>query len=194
MNPKEIEEESFRIIDVHLDHPHPERAVIRRVIHATADFAFADLIVFKGGAIQNGVDAIKYGAPIITDVNMLKAGISRYNGEVKCFIGDPKVREFAENSDMTRAASAFHIYKEDLQNAIVVIGNAPTALFELCSLLGEGIKPSLVVAAPVGFVGAKESKEEILKYDVPCIAVRGRRGGSSVAAAIVNSLIKLSEE
>ncbi|MEE8402686.1 MAG: precorrin-8X methylmutase [Candidatus Hydrothermarchaeaceae archaeon] len=194
MNAKEIEEESFRIIEKQLDFPYPEKAVVRRIIHATADFSFADTVVFSGNAIQSGVDAVKSGTPIITDVNMVRAGISRYTGEVKCFISDAGVRELAENSDMTRTASAFRMFKDELQDAIVAIGNAPTALFELCTLIEEGITPSLVVAAPVGFVGAKESKEEILKHDIPCIAVRGQRGGSSVAAAIVNALIRLAEE
>lgn len=194
MNAKEIEEESFRIIEEQMNCTSPEKAVIRRIIHATADFTYADRTVFKNDAIRRGIDAIKSKNPIITDVTMVKAGISRYCGEVKCLINETKVHKLAENSNGTRAASAFRFFKDDLENAIVAIGNAPSALFEICTLIDEGIRPSLIVAAPVGFVGAKESKEEILKYDVPCIAVRGEKGGSSIAVAIINALILLSKE
>ncbi|MEE8401725.1 MAG: precorrin-8X methylmutase [Candidatus Hydrothermarchaeaceae archaeon] len=194
MNAKEIEEESFKIIEEQMNCTSPEKAVIRRIIHATADFTYADRTVFKNDAIRRGIDAIKSKNPIITDVSMVKAGISRYDGEVKCLINEKEVHKLAENSNGTRAASAFHVFKGDLENAIVAIGNAPSALFELCALIDEGIRPSLIVAAPVGFVGAKESKEKSLTYDVPCIAVRGEKGGSSIAVAIINALILLSEE
>jgi precorrin-8X/cobalt-precorrin-8 methylmutase len=144
--------------------------------------------------VERGIEAIRSRKPIITDVNMVKAGITKYGGKVKCFIDRDEVYTLSKNSDKTRAASAFLLFKEELKGNIVAIGNAPTALSELCSIIEEGMTPALVVAAPVGFVGAKEAKEEILNYDIPSIVVGGRRGGSSIAAAVVNALIKLSGE
>jgi precorrin-8X/cobalt-precorrin-8 methylmutase len=195
MKGKEIEKKSFDIIERRLENfSYPEKEVVKRIVHATADFSFTRRTVFHRGPIKSGVEAIKSGKEIFTDVNMVKAGITGYEGRVKCFIDNDDVKSFAKTSGRTRAASAFHLFREDLHNAVIAIGNAPTALFEVCSLVEDGLMPALVVAAPVGFVGAKESKEKILHYDVPAIVVKGRRGGSSIAAAIVNSLIKLSEE
>jgi precorrin-8X/cobalt-precorrin-8 methylmutase len=193
MKGREIEEESFNIIEKKLEgYPYPEREIIKRIVHATADFSFTNRVVFQGDPIPKGVNAIRAGRTIFTDVNMVKAGITGYNGKVKCFIDGEEVKSYAESSGKTRAASAFRLFKEEFLGAIVAVGNAPTALFEVCSLIEEGVTPALVVAAPVGFVGAKESKEKILELNVPAIVVRGRRGGSGIAAAIVNALIGLS--
>ncbi|MFH1774643.1 MAG: precorrin-8X methylmutase [Methanobacteriota archaeon] len=192
--------QSFKIIEKELGNfPFPEREVIKRAIHATADFEFAELIVFNRDAVKRGVEALKSGKNVITDVNMVKAGINsralkKYGSEVKCFIDYEEVYTSAENSCKTRASSAFRLFKHELQGSIVAVGNAPTALFELCKLIEEGIKPSLVVAVPVGFVGAKEAKEKILGYALPSIVVRGNKGGSTVAAAVVNALIKLADK
>lgn len=195
MKGKEIEKESFRIIERKLKKfPSPEKEVIKRIIHATADFSFARSVVFHREPIKKGIEAIRSKRDIFTDVNMVKAGITAYNGDVKCFIDKGDVKSFAKSSGKTRAASAFRMFRKDLDNSIIAVGNAPTAIFELCTLIEEGIRPALVVAAPVGFVGAKESKEKILQHDIPAIVVKGRRGSSSIAAAIVNSLVKLSEE
>jgi precorrin-8X/cobalt-precorrin-8 methylmutase len=196
---REIEKRSFRIIEKGLtDVPFPEREVVKRVVHATADFDFASLVVFNNNAIERGIEAIKSGKDVITDVNMVKAGIdskalARYGGEVKCFIAHDETYAMAKNSGRTRARSAFRAFEDGLQNKIIVIGNAPTALFELCTLIERGIKPAIVIATPVGFVGARESKEQILNYDIPCIVVKGHKGGSTVAVAIMNALIKLSK-
>lgn len=195
-----IEEQSFKIIDKELGNlPFPEGEIVKRVIHATADFEFKELIVFNSNAVERGIEAIRAGKNIITDVEMVKAGINskalkKYGGEVKCFIDSRAVHISANDSGKTRASCAFRFFKHELHESIVAVGNAPTALFELCKLVNEGIKPSLVIAVPLGFVGAKEAKEKILSCDVPSIVVRGNRGGSTVAAAIVNALIKLADE
>ncbi len=195
-----IEEQSFRMIEKKLGNfPFPQREVVKRVVHATADFGFAELLVFKSSAIERGIEAIRAGKKIITDVEMVKAGINskalkKHGGEVKCFIDNKEVHVSAENSGKTRASSAFRLFKKELHGSIVAIGNAPTALFELCKLIDEGIKPSLVVAVPIGFVGAKKAKEKILRCDVPSIVLKGNKGGSTVAAAIVNALIKLADK
>ncbi len=195
-----IEEQSFRIIENKLkDIPFPQREVIKRVIHATADFEFKELVVFNNNVIERGIEAVRAGKNVITDVKMVKAGINsealkKYGSEVKCFINDKEVYTSAKDSGKTRASCAFRLFKQELRGSIVAVGNAPTALFELCELIEEGVKPSLVVAAPVGFIGAKEAKEKILCCDVPSITVRGNRGGSTIAAAIVNALIKLADK
>lgn len=194
----EITRESFRIIEEKLGHlRYPESEVIKRVVHTTAEPEFAKLLVFSSDAIKRGVEALRRGANIITDVNMVKAGINtralaKFKGIAKCFIAEDAVWALAEKEKITRARAAFRIFSQELNGSVVVVGNAPTALFELCELLEQGIKPALVIAAPVGFVGAKESKEEILRHDIPCIAVRGEKGGSTVAAAIANALIKIA--
>lgn len=195
-----IEEQSFKIIESELGNfPFPQREVVKRVVHATADFGFAELLVFKNSAVGAGIEAIRAGKKIITDVEMVKAGINskalkKYGGEVKCFIDSKEVHASAEDSGKTRARCAFRLFKNELRGSIVAVGNAPTALFEVCKLIDEGIKPSLVVAVPVGFVGAKEAKEKIWGYALPSIVVRGNKGGSTVAVAIVNALIKLADK
>ncbi len=196
-----IERKSFSIIEDRISVPYPERDVVTRVIHSSADFDFADILVFKGDPVKKCVGAIKQGRDVITDVNMVRAGINsgaieRYGGTVKCFIKDDGVRRLAESEGLTRARSAFRLNADELNGSITVIGNAPTALFELCDLIEKGTRPAVVIGVPVGFVGAAESKEQILGLDVPVpmIVSRGVKGGSTVAAAIVNALVKLTEK
>ncbi len=197
---KRIEKESFGIIESELGGlKEPERSVVRRVIHATADFEFKDILYFHNDPISAGVRALKDGAKVITDVEMVRAGISRkylerFGSQALCFLNGEGVEESAAERDMTRSAAAFRLNKEKIRGSIVAIGNAPTALFELCAMIGDGLTPALVVGVPVGFVGAAESKEEILGYDVPAIVTRGRKGGSTVAAAVVNALLRLACE
>ena len=195
---EEIERQSFEIIEDKLNLPYPEKEVVTRVVHATADFSFAELFVFKDNPIQRGIEAVLGGKNIITDVNMVKAGISpkagKYGCKAKCFVAAKRTRALAEKEGITRARAACRLNKVEFQGSIVVIGNSPTALLELAELVKNGLKPALVIAAPVGFVKAKESKEEILKLRVPCIAVTGVKGGTPVAVAIVNALIKLAEK
>lgn len=193
---EEIERQSFEFIEDRLSLPYPEKEVVARVVHATADFSFAELFVFKGDAIQQGVKAVLEGRNIITDVNMVKAGISptaaKHGCRVKCFVADKQTKVYAGKSGITRARAAFRLNKAELEEGIVVVGNSPTALLELVELVRGGTKPALVVAAPVGFVKAKESKEEILKLQLPCIAVKGEKGGTPVAVAVVNALIRVA--
>jgi precorrin-8X/cobalt-precorrin-8 methylmutase len=194
---EEIERESFRIIGERVMVPPPERDVVLRVIHATADFDYADLLVFHRGPVEAGIRAIRDGCDILTDVTMVQAGINkkgleRFGGEVKCFVGEEEVQAFAEEEGITRSRAAFRLRQEEVEGNIVAIGNAPTALFEVSSLIRAGCRPRLVVGVPVGFVGAAESKEEILQHDVPGIVVRGRKGGSTIAVSIINALIQLA--
>ncbi|GBE55234.1 MAG TPA: hypothetical protein ENH28_08245 [Euryarchaeota archaeon] len=193
---EEIEKKSFSIIERKLGKiPYPEREVVKRVIHSTADYTFSDLLVFHENAIRQALKLIRNRVKVITDVNMVRAGIksSSLIESTFCFINNREVIESAEKQGITRARASFRNKAEEIEGSFVVIGNSPTALFELCNLIDKGIKPGFVVASPVGFVGAAESKEEILKRKIPSIAVRGNRGGSSVAVAITNALLILAE-
>lgn len=195
---KRIEDVSFDFIESKLALPYPEREVAKRVVHATADFSFADALVFHGDAVNAGVSAIRKGVDVVTDVRMVAVGVNseglmRFGGMVKCFIDDANTRALASETGMTRSRAAFRTHAKEIHGNIAAVGNAPTALMELCRLVGEGIRPALVVASPVGFVGAKDAKKRILEYDIPSIAIRGERGGSPVAASVVNALISLAE-
>ena len=201
-DPAAIEKRSFEIIEELLkdkDLKGPEKDVIMRVVHATADPEFADNMAFSEGAAQAGISSIRSGCAIVTDVKMLRAGVSpdRPSGEVICLISDPDIISEARRTGMTRAATAMRRLAESgrLDGAIVAIGNAPTALYEVMDLIRtKGVRPALVIGVPVGFVGAAESKEELLGVrEVPFITCRGRKGGSPVGAAIINALIKLAE-
>ena len=170
-----------------------ERRVAGRVVFANADPSFMDLIVFKHNPIEKGIQCIQDGQTIITDIEMVKAGISkRYKENVKCFVNNPKTREMAVKENLTRTAAGFRIAKELIRNNIVVVGNAPSTCLELSALLEEGIKPALIIATPVGFVNAAESKEDMLSTGIPCIVIRGPRGGTPSAVAITNAIIELS--
>jgi len=198
-DPHEIENKSFEIIEgllAGMDLFGPQKAVVMRVVHATADTDFASAMVFSEGSVEAGISAIRAGCKVITDVNMLKAGISSLDraGRVSCRISDPVTAALAKESKTTRAATAMRLLAGDMKGAIVAVSNAPTALYEVMRLVREeGVRPALIVGVPVGFVGASESKEELLGLlEVPFITCRGRKGGSPVGAAIVNALIKLA--
>jgi precorrin-8X/cobalt-precorrin-8 methylmutase len=207
MKSHEIESNSFRIVRSELgDHTFTERelAVLIRVIHATADFDFRDTLRFHPNdgpihAIQAGIDALRGGCTVVTDVRMVQVGISerlltRLGGQVVCDIGHPAVHTLAKERGLTRATVAMRRNKRRVDGGIVAIGNAPTALLEVIRLArDEGVRPALIVGVPVGFVNAVESKAELLKLrEVPYIATVGRKGGSSVAVAIVNALLRLA--
>ncbi|TCO79498.1 precorrin-8X methylmutase [Marinisporobacter balticus] len=196
--PHLIEERSFEMITEELgDKTFPEEIgkIIKRVIHTTADFQYADITIISPTAIEFAKKALKAGAHIVTDTKMAMAGINKkrlesYGGEVNCFISDEDVAKAAKEKGTTRAMAAMEKAIMDEKNKIFVIGNAPTALFKLKQFIEEGkVKPDLVIGVPVGFVGAAESKEEFEKLDVPYIVTRGRKGGSTVAAAIVNAIM-----
>lgn len=198
---KAIETESFRIIREEMG-PHsftPEQeAVVVRVIHATADFDFAETLRFAPGAIESALAALRAGCDVVTDVRMVEVGISayhleRFGGQVRCAIGDPAVREAAEAAGTTRSTAAMRLLAGHIEGGIVAIGNAPTALLEVIRLIREeDLRPALVVGMPVGFVSAVESKDELATLDVPYITALGRKGGSTVAAATVNALVRLA--
>lgn len=206
MRPEEIEAESFRIIDAEVGaHPWPpaEWPVVRRVIHTSADFDYARSMLFSADALTRGVAAIRSGRGIVTDTAMALAGIAKPRLEkfgiaAACFVADPGVTLEAKSRGITRSILAMRKGATGPDNGIFVIGNAPTALFELLRLMKEeGVRPDLIIGLPVGFVGAAESKEllilEASALKTPFIANRGRKGGSNVAAAVVNALLVMAE-
>jgi len=172
-----------------------EQRVAGRVVFANADPSFLDSLVFKHNPVEKGILSIKDGKTIITDIEMVKAGINKkYKGKVKCFVNDPKTMEIAEKGNVTRTAAGVRFAKELIHDNIVVIGNSPSACLELFALIEQGIKPAIIVATPVGFVNAAESKEMILSLGVPCVVVKGARGGTPSAVAIVNEIIEIAHQ
>jgi len=202
VKPEEIEAESFRIIQSKLgptDFDPGQFAVARRVIHATGDFTFAKNICFHPEAIAAGIRAIQGGKNVLTDVNMVAAGISkailgRWGGKVCCQVAGPEVTTEARAKGLTRSEVA--IAQAVARNiGIVAIGNDPTALLKVMEMIDQGIwAPDLVIGVPVGFVNAAESKEILAGKEYPFITTLGRKGGSPVAAAMVNALLRLAME
>ena len=196
--PKDIEKRSFEIIAELLGSRRldPENEpVIKRVIHTTADFDFADNLVFSPHAVEQGLRALRAGCDIVTDTQMAKAGISKpalekLGGRVHCFMSDADVAQEAQKRGLTRAAVSMERAAALQKPCIFAVGNAPTALLRLRELIDDGrVAPALVIGVPVGFVNVVESKEQILSASVPHIVARGRKGGSAVAAAICNALL-----
>ena len=195
--PMEIERESFRIITQELgDRPlDPEQApIIKRVIHTTADFDYADNLYFSPGVVALAKAAIRDGAAIVTDTQMALSGINkktlaRFGGQVRCFMADEDVAAEAKRLGVTRARVSMDKGAKLGENVIFAVGNAPTALIRLRELIDGGYCPKLIIGVPVGFVNVVASKELIIDTDVPCIVARGRKGGSNVAACIVNALL-----
>lgn len=201
--PSQIEKRSMEIIQElmgSVSFSSAELSVLKRVIHTTADFEFADLIEFRNEPLEALTQAMKEGLHIVTDTGMALAGINKrvpgkYGVEVKCYMGNEGVQKEAEARGITRAMVSMEWAVRDKKNGIFVIGNAPTALVRLLELIDEGTAdPRVVIGVPVGFVGAAESKEILRGYSVPSIITRGRKGGSNVAAAIVNAIAYLTEE
>jgi precorrin-8X/cobalt-precorrin-8 methylmutase len=202
---RSIEDASFAIIDSEAG-PHQyspaEWQVVRRVIHATADFEFKDLMRFHGDAVRAGIDALRRGCPIVVDVKMITAGLNEdrlkvYGCSTHCFISDDDVIAAAKARNSTRAIEAMRKARRSgvLDGAIVAVGNAPTALLETARMVQEGgARPALVIGVPVGFVSAAESKEAALRMPTPYIVARGRKGGSTIAVAIIHALLLLSTE
>lgn len=194
----DIEKRSFEIITELLgDRVFEEQneLVIKRVIHATADFDYADNLVFSENAVAKGLEALRSGCDIVTDTQMAKSGINKtilekLGGTVHCFMSDADVAEEAGQRGITRAAVSMERAAELPGHCIFAIGNAPTALITLHNMIEEGILvPALIIGVPVGFINAAESKELIMNSFVPHIVARGRKGGSNVAAAICNALL-----
>ena len=197
LSPMEIERESFRIITEELgDRPiAPEQApILKRVIHTTADFDYADNLCFSPDAVKLAKEAIMGGAHIVTDTQMALSGINkrtaaRFGCQVSCFMSDADVAAEAKAQGVTRARISMDKAARLGENVIFAIGNAPTALIRLRELIDGGYRPRLIIGVPVGFVNVVASKELIMETDVPHIVARGRKGGSNVAACIVNALL-----
>ena len=174
--------------------------MVRRAIHATVDFSYAKELRFHPQAIEVAVRAIQAGNNIVADVGMVKAGISvphceKFGIKVLCFIDEPEVKKIALKEGCTRAIASMRYGIKEIDGAIVAIGNAPTALDELCNLIRKNkVKPALVIGIPIGFVGAKESKIKLMKLNVPYIANKSEKGGSTIAVAIVNALLRIAEQ
>ncbi|MDD2959062.1 MAG: precorrin-8X methylmutase [Lachnospiraceae bacterium] len=198
IKPMEIEKRSFEIITQELGdkklQPGTE-LIVKRCIHTSADFDYAENLRFSQGAVEEALKAIQEGASIVTDTQMAKAGINkkalaRYGGQVHCFMADEDVAEQARLHGSTRAAASMEKAAARSENFIFAIGNAPTALVRLYELMEEKrITPRLIIGVPVGFVNVVQSKELIMSADVPYIVARGRKGGSNIAACICNALL-----
>lgn len=199
----DITEQSFRIIEREVgEHGFAadEWQVVRRMIHACGDLELVRLVCFRHDAVAAGVQALRQGAPLVTDVRMVAAGLNKtalgtLGVQVHSFIDDPDVERRASDEGRTRSACAMEKAMATLNRAVYVIGNAPTALLALCDGIRRGaVQPDLVIAAPVGFVAVEESKKQALALDVPLIGVHGRKGGSAIAAAAANALLLMAEE
>ena len=196
--PDDIEAQSFQIIEAEAG-PHDFNTeqwnIVKRMIHTTADFDYKETVRFHPDAIVSGIRAIKDGKPIITDTQMVKVGIrqqalSKYGVQVSCFIQHPKVIATAKESGKTRAHVAVDAAAQLMTDGIYAIGNAPTALLRLIELVNSGkAKPALIIGLPVGFVNAVESKSKLLQMQCPHISNIGRKGGSNLAASVVNALV-----
>ena len=201
--PADIERTSMEIISRELHQlgygfPQEEGAIIMRVIHATADFEYAHNLYLSPGAVSAGKRALGQGVPIVTDTNMIRAGVSkqaltRLHSQAMCFMAEEEIAHEAKKNRTTRAVAAMDKAAREHPQSILAVGNAPTALLRICEQIQGGLRPALVIGAPVGFVNVVESKEKLLEvcgeYQVPVIVAKGRKGGSTVAAAICNALL-----
>ncbi len=203
VRPRDIERRSFEIIteelgDRKLDAD--KELIIKRCIHTSADFDYADNLCFSEGVVEKAIEAIKNGACIVTDTQMGRSGINKkalakYGGEVYCFMSDEDVAKTAKENGTTRATASMDKAAAMNKPMIFAIGNAPTALVRLYELIQEGkINPALIIGVPVGFVNVVQSKELIMETDVPYIVARGRKGGSNIAACICNALLYMIDD
>ena len=203
-NPAQIENRSMEIISPHLDGLNlnfEQTKIYSRIIHAAGDVEYAPLIKIHPAAIDAAKAAILRGANIFTDVEMVRTGINKralkkFGGEVFCKVADDDTKNFAAENDITRSMAAMRIFGEKLNGAIVAVGNAPTALFEVLRLVREeNISPAVIIGVPVGYVGAADSKQELAAQDkIPYITVAGTKGGSSIAVAAVNAILYLIDD
>ena len=203
MKPQEIENLSFKIIEKEAgdySFSDDQWPIVRRMIHTSADFEYMKTIRFYPGAVQKGIKAIQKGCRIFTDTNMARVGIRKkeiheFGGKVNCLIADEDVAHQAKKTGTTRALAAVDMACGRMNDGIYVVGNAPTALLRLIELIKDKkANPALVIGFPVGFVNAAESKDELMLLDVPYITNKGRKGGSNIAAAIVNALAIMAVE
>jgi precorrin-8X/cobalt-precorrin-8 methylmutase len=197
VGPREIEKNSMELIEKELRKRRScpiQHKVITRVIHATADFDFADILHFNHAPIETFFQALEEKRQLVSDTRMIQMGVSRpaldrLGLRLNCYMSDPDVAQTASDKGITRAMVSMDKAVKDPANRIFIIGNAPTALYRLAEHMQEGFKPALIIGVPVGFVGAAESKECLRNLPVPSITTVGRKGGSTVAAAIVNALL-----
>ena len=198
VKPMDIEKRSMAIITEELGGrtwPEPEFSIVKRCIHTSADFDYADNLCFSENAAQIGVGALNKGASIVTDTQMAASGINKKRmkecgGEVYCFMSDPDVAAAAKERECTRASICMEKAAELGKPLIIAVGNAPTARIPLYQLIQEGkIRPELIIGAPVGFVNVVEAKELIMTAGIPYIVPRGRKGGSNIAATICNAML-----
>lgn len=196
--PHEIERRSMEIIVSELggrSWSEPTFSVVKRCIHTSADFDYADNLRFSEGSVEHGIGLLRSGANIVTDTRMAYSGINKsrlqsYGGEAHCFINDPDVIEEAKKRGCTRATVSMEKAAELEGPIIFAIGNAPTALIRICEMMDDGeLEPSLIIGAPVGFVNVVESKEMVMGREVPYIVPVGRKGGSNIAATICNAML-----
>jgi precorrin-8X/cobalt-precorrin-8 methylmutase len=202
VGPEEIEVESLRIIDSEVPEPRPFQGdqwqIVRRMIHTTADFEMLKLVRFHEKAVESGLKALKNGAVIVTDTEMARCGmplrrLDPLGCSVHCLMNDERVVARAKSEGITRAKAAVDVAVSEIKPEIYVVGNAPTALIRLVEHLDNGaVSPALVVGMPVGFVNAAESKALLMSRDVPYVAIEGRKGGSALAASVINAMAKLA--
>ena len=203
VKPADIEKRSMEIITSELGGrtwPEPEFSIVKRCIHTAADFDYADHLKFSENVVEKAREAIKKGAVIITDTKMGWSGVNKkrlesYGGEALCFMADEDVACEAAKREVTRAAISVEKAAERNAGCIMVVGNAPTALMRIRELYDAGkFCPSLVIGVPVGFVNVVEAKEDIINSSMPYIVARGRKGGSNVAAAVMNALFYMAAD
>lgn len=201
-NPMMIEEKSFIMIQEIIDEIRPgykfkneiEEKIIKRSIHTTADFEYLDILKISDTAVENIVDALKNNATIYTDTNMALSGINKRKLDAlgckyRCLVAEEETANLAKEKGITRSMAAVQLAMKDEGRKIFVLGNAPTALYKVIEMFNEGCSVDAVVGVPVGFVGAAESKYSLEQTEIPYIVAEGRKGGSNVAAAIVNAIL-----
>ncbi|MCL2157560.1 MAG: cobalt-precorrin-8 methylmutase [Methanobrevibacter sp.] len=172
-----------------------EQDIVERIVHSTADSEYAKLVKISPNFVSNSLKALKNKEDILTDINMVKAGITQYEGNVECYIKNEMVKKIAKEEKITRAAAAIEYAAKNDFKGIIAIGNAPTALYKAIELYEAGeISIASIVGVPVGFVGAADSKEKLQNTSIPNITTNGPKGGTPVAVAIVNSLIQSSKK
>ena len=203
MKPQDIEDLSFKIIEQEAGHhgfSADQWPIVRRMIHTSADFEYLETVRFHPEAVQKGISAIQKGCHIFTDTNMARVGIRKreihsFGGQVSCLIADESIAKKALDAGTTRALAAVDMACDKMKDGIYVIGNAPTALLRLIERIREKkASPALVIGMPVGFVNAAESKDALMACDFPYITSKGRKGGSNVAASIVNAMAIMASE
>ena len=172
-----------------------ERAIVERIVHSTADPEYANITKMSKDFVETSLKALNSNKDILTDINMVKIGINKYSGKVRCYIKDDRAVKIAKKENITRAAAAIRVAADEGFNGIVVVGNAPTALLEVLKLAKNNeINVCSVIGVPVGFVGAAESKKALQKTNIPNLITDGPKGGTPIAVATINSLINLKKE